>query len=263
MSQVSIPGVTETLLVDVQDQVATLTLNRPEVLNALNHQQRQNLETAFKALDADENVRAIVIRGNGRAFCAGQDQKESAAMDAEGASRRIEGYASLYTTMRTVTKPIISRVHGFCTGAGLQIPLLSDLRIVTEDAKFGMTELNVGSAAIMGSAFLLPLIGEANMRRLVLLSDFVLAADAREMNLVNEVWPADVIDGRIAEITGGLVKRAPLGVALTKEWWRILGDDVFHAAMDHARKAHARNFAAGGFSMGAKNFVSREPGKQR
>lgn len=260
MSHVSIPGVTETLLVEVREQVATLTLNRPDVLNALNHQQRQNLETAFRFLDSDENVRAIVIRGEGRAFCAGQDQKESAAMDAQGSSRRIEGYASLYTTMRAVSKPIISRVHGYATGAGLQIPLLSDLRIATEDAKFGMTELNVGSAAIMGSAFLLPLVGEANMRRLVLLSDFISASQALEMNLVTEVWPADAIDGRIAEITGGLVKRAPLGVALTKEWWRILGDEVFQAALDHARQAHARNFAAGGTSTGARRFVARGKG---
>lgn len=257
MSRFSIPGVTDTLLVDVQDQVATLTLNRPEVLNALNHQQRHNLESAFRALDADECVRVIVIRGNGRAFCAGQDQKESAAMDAEGSSRRIEGYASLYTTMRTLSKPVISRVHGFSTGAGLQIPLLSDLRIATQDAKFGMTELSVGSAAIMGSAFLLPLVGEANMRRLVLLSDFIGAAEAREMNLIHEVCSAEGIDARIAAITAELVKHAPLGVALTKEWWRIMGDGAFLAAMEHARRAHARNFAAGGVSAGARNFVTR------
>lgn len=260
MSQIQIPGVSETLLVDVNDRVATLTLDRPQALNALNHQQRHNLETSFKALDADEAVRAIVIRGNGRAFCAGQDQKESAAMDAQGAARRIEGYASLYTTMRRISKPIISRVHGYSTGAGLQIPLLSDLRIVTDDAQFGMTELNVGSAAIMGSAFLLPLIGEAHMRRLVLLSDFISAAEARAMNLVHEVWPAHAIDARIAEITAGLVKRAPLGVALTKEWWRVIGDELFGAAMDHARQAHARNFAAGGLSAGAAKFVSKGMG---
>lgn len=257
MSKISIPGVTETLLVGVTNRVATLTLNRPEVLNALNHQQRQNLEVAFKALDVDDNVRVIVVRGNGRAFCAGQDQRESASMDADGSSRRIEGYASLYATIRRVSKPIISRVHGYSTGAGLQIPLLSDLRIVTDDAKFGMTELSVGSAAIMGSAFLLPLIGEANMRQMVLLSDFISAAQAREMNLVNEVWPAESIDARIAEVTAGLVKRAPLGVAMTKEWWRILGDDVFNATMDRARAVHASNFAAGGLSAGARNFVAR------
>lgn len=260
MSTIGIPGVSETLIVQVEGPVATLTLNRPEVLNAINYQQRQNLEVAFRAMDADPAVRAIVLRGAGRAFCAGQDQKESAAMDAHGAARRIEGYASLYTVMRALSKPLIARIHGYSTGAGLQLALLSDLRIATDDARFGMTELNVGSAAIMGSAFLLPLIGEAAMRRLVLLSDFVSAQDAREMNLVHEVLPADGVDGRIAEIVRGLAGRAPLGVALTKEWWRILGDEAFQAALDHARKAHARNFAAGGLSSGAAGFVSRSKG---
>ncbi|MGC4008397.1 MAG: enoyl-CoA hydratase/isomerase family protein [Pseudomonas sp.] len=258
MSAHSIPGVTETLLVDLDGPVATLTLNRPEALNAVNHQQRANLEAAFRALEADERVRVIVLRGAGRAFCAGQDQKESAAMDEHGAARRIEAYASLYTTMRSLSKPVIARVHGYSTGAGLQLALLSDLRIVTADARFGMTELNVGSAAIMGSAFLLPLIGEAAMRRLVLLSDFIDAEEARRMNLVHEVWEADAADARIADIARGLAGRAALGVALTKEWWRILGDATFGAAMDHARKAHARNFASGGFSAGAARFVGRE-----
>jgi enoyl-CoA hydratase/carnithine racemase len=260
MTQLTLPNVTETLLIDVQGPIATLTLNRPEVLNALNHQQRQNLEGTFRALEADESVHVIVIRGAGRTFCAGQDQKESAAMDAHGASRRIEGYASLYTTMRSLSKPIISRVHGYATGAGLQIALLSDLRIVSEDARFGMTELNVGSAAIMGSAFLLPLVGEAAMRRLVLLSDFISASEARTMNLVHEVHPAAQLDARVQEIATGLAGRARLGVALTKEWWRILGDATFNAAMDHARKAHAKNFAAGGLSAGAAKFVSRQKG---
>lgn len=258
MTQLNLEGVTDTLRIDLDGPVATLTLNRPEVLNALNHQQRMNLQAAFQALDANAEVRVIVLRGNGRAFCAGQDQKESAAMDEHGAARRIEAYASLYTTMRGVGKPIIARVHGYSTGAGLQLALLSDLRIVTTDAKFGMTELNVGSAAIMGSAFLLPLIGEAAMRRLVLLSDFISAEEARSMNLVHEVHPAESVDARIAEIAKGLAGRAPLGVALTKEWWRIMGDPAFHQAMDHARKAHAKNFASGGFSAGSRKFVSKD-----
>ena len=126
------------------------------------------------------------------------------------------------------------------------------------DARFGMTELNVGSAAIMGSAFLLPLIGEAAMRRLVLLSDFIDAEEARRMNLVHEVWDAGAADARIREIALGLAGRAALGVALTKEWWRLLGDDVFNAAMAHARQAHAKNFASGGFSAGSARFVARE-----
>ncbi len=258
MSQVSLPGITETLLVQIEDGIATLTLNRPRVLNAINHEQRENLTAAFKALDADPAVRAIVLRGEGRAFCAGQDQKESAAMDAHGAARRIEGYASLYTLMRGISKPIIARMHGYATGAGLQLALLSDLRIADDTTHVGMTELNVGSAAIMGSAFLLPLIGEASMRRLVLLSDFIGAREALEMKLLHEVHAPQATDARVREIASGLARRSPLGVALTKEWWRMLGDDVFFAAMDHARKAHAKNFESGGFTAGSSKFVERK-----
>ncbi|OZI29783.1 hypothetical protein CAL29_16785 [Bordetella genomosp. 10] len=255
-----IEGVTDILHVDVRDKIATVTLNRPQVLNALNHEQRGNLETAFKALDADEAVRVIVLRGDGRAFCAGQDQKESATMDAAGAHRRIEGYASLYTLMRSLSKPIIARIHGYATGAGLQLALLSDLRIASAESKLGMTELNVGSAAIMGSAFLLPLIGEAEMRRLVMLSEFVDAEKALSMKLVHEVLPPEALDARVAEIATRMAGWPPLGIALTKEWWRKMGDELFFAAMDQARESHAKNFAAGGLSHGARKFLERERG---
>ena len=257
MPRIDYPDISERLRIEVEDGVATLTLSRPEVLNALNHEQRANLERAFTHFDGDESVRVIVLRGEGRCFCAGQDQKESAAMDAHGASRRIEGYASLYTTMRKLRKPIIARLHGYATGAGLQLALLSDLRIAEEGAKFGMTELNVGSAAIMGSAFLLPVVGESVMRRLVLLSDFVDAREALSMKLVHEVHSSADLDPRIDSIARGLAGRAPLAVALDKEWWRVMGDDLFNAAMEHARSAHARNFAAGGLSAAAKSFVAR------
>jgi len=255
-----IDGVTDTLHVDVQDKIATLTLDRPQVLNALNHQQRANLEAAFKALEADEAVRVIVLRGNGRAFCAGQDQKESATMDAAGAHRRIEGYSSLYTLMRSLSKPIIARLHGYATGAGLQLALLSDLRIAADDTKVGMTELNVGSAAIMGSAFLLPLIGEAEMRRLVMMSEFVPADKALAMKLVHEVLPADELDARVMEIATKMAGWPALGIALTKEWWRKMGDELFQASLDQARQSHARNFAAGGLSHGARKFLERAKG---
>ncbi len=256
MPQRTIEGVSATLAVAVEGPVATVTLSRPEVLNAINHEQRSNLARAFAALDGDADVRVIVVAGAGRAFCAGQDQRESAAMDAHGAARRIEGYAALYRVMRGMTKPLVARIQGYSTGAGLQVALLCDLRIAGPGAKLGMTELNVGSAAIMGSAFLLPLIGEAAMRRLVLLSDFVGAQDALAMNLVHQVLADDAaLDERIAQIAAGLASRPPLGVTLTKEWWRIMGDAQFEAAMAHARAAHARNYAAGGLSKGAQRFV--------
>src|SRR5690606_20558223 len=160
-------------------------------------------------------------------------------MDADGAHRRIEGYASLYTLMRSLSKPIIARIHGYATGAGLQLALLSDLRIASDDARIGMTELNVGSAAIMGSAFLLPLIGEAEMRRLVMLSEFVPAEKAMTMKLLHEVLPADALDTRITEIATKIAGWPPLGIALTKERWRQMGEHRFCTDMHPAGAPHA------------------------
>lgn len=257
MAAMVVDGVTGTLQMEVSEGVATFTLNRPEVLNALNHEQRRNLELAFRAADASEDVRVIVLQGAGRAFCAGQDQKESAAMDADGAARRIAGYTSLYRTMRSVGKPIISRITGYATGAGLQLALLSDLRFADEQAKFGMTELNVGSAPIMGSAFLLPVVGEAAMKRLVLLSDFVGADTALTWGLVHEVHGAQRLAERVHDVATTLAGRPALAVKLTKRWWREMGDQLFEAAMEHARVAHAENYAAGGLSKGAQAFVAR------
>ena len=257
MTNKSIEGVTSTLTVTTSGPIATVTLSRTEVLNALNHEQRANLEAAFKALDANAEVRVIVLAGAGRAFCAGQDQRESAAMDAHGAARRIEGYASLYRTMRRVAKPLIARIQGYAAGAGLQLALMSDLRIAGPAAKLGMTELNVGSAAIMGSAFLVPVIGESAMRRLVLLSEFIDAAHALDIGLVHELMPDETaLDARIAQIADGLASRPPLGIALSKEWWRVMGDAQFEAAMEHARSAHAKNYATGGLTNAAQKFIA-------
>jgi enoyl-CoA hydratase/carnithine racemase len=257
MVQLAISGISDTLLVDLADGIATFTLNRPAVLNAIDHAQRANLVLAFNAAAADETIRVVVLKGAGRAFCAGQDQKESAAMDAHGAATRIEGYTAVYRAMRALDKPIVACIDGYATGAGLQLALLSDLRFAGENARFGMTELNVGSAAIMGSAFLRPVIGDANMRRLVLLADFIDARTALQMNLVTDVHPAAQLAARVHEVALRLTARAPLAVAITKGWWRAMGDALFDAAMEHARVAHAKNFAAGGFSKGAQAFVAR------
>jgi len=246
----------EALTVAVADRIATISLNRPQVLNALNRMQRLDLAEAFGALEADEGVRTIILRGEGRAFCAGQDQKESAAMDAAAAHDRIEHYALLYEAMRRATKPIIARLHGHVAGAGLQVALLSDLRIAAEDTKLGMTELNIGSAAITGSALLLPVVGEAMMKRMVLMADFIGAAQALQAGLVHEVVAADRLDARVTEIATALAAKPPGGMRLTKEWWRAMTEDQFQSTIRHAHEAHAANFAAGAFSKGSAAFVA-------
>uniref|UniRef100_UPI000D42D7D8 enoyl-CoA hydratase/isomerase family protein n=1 Tax=unclassified Variovorax TaxID=663243 RepID=UPI000D42D7D8 len=245
---------------DIDHAVATITLDRPQAMNAFNREQRERFRAALVAADTDDTVRAIVITGRGKAFCAGQDQYESAAMDAAGSAARIDSYLDLYQVFRALTKPVIARVNGVAAGAGLQIALMCDLRIASTQARFGMTEFKVGSAAIVGSALLWPIIGEAAMKRLVLLAEIVPAQQSLALGLVHEVVEDDQLDARVAQVCALVAGWSPTSVAITRSWWKEMGDDLFAKACATARSGHASNFASGAYSAGAKKFTSRERG---
>src|SRR5215203_1877724 len=131
----------DVVLLEHRDKVAWLTLNRPGALNAINSEMRRRLTALLQELDQDSGIRAIVLGGAGRSFCAGNDLRESANDSLELSEQRSEEYFLLYDTVRKLTKPLILRIHGHCTGTALQIALLADLRIGGSDAKIGMTEL--------------------------------------------------------------------------------------------------------------------------
>lgn len=248
---------TEELRIERHGAVATVTFDRPEVMNAFDRAQRERLVVALDALDKDDAVRVIVFTGNGRAFCAGQDQHESASMDAVASARRIDDYMMLYRKIRAMTKPLVARINGVAAGAGLQLALMCDLRIGSTAARLGMTELKVGSVAVVGSALLLPIIGEAAMRRLVLLAEVLNAADSLQLGLLHEVVEEAQLDARIDAISEQLAQHPPLPLALTKRWWSQMSEELFEQSAQAARLAHAENFASGNYSAGAQRFTRR------
>lgn len=245
---------------EIREQVAHIALDRPQAMNAFDREQRERFRAAVLEADANPDVRSIVVTGKGRAFCAGQDQYESAQMDAAGSSARIDSYMDLYEVFRSLKKPVIARVNGVAAGAGLQIALMADLRIASTQARFGMTEFKVGSAAIFGSALLRAVVGEAAMKRMVLLAEIVPAAPSLALGLVHEVVEDDLLDARIAEICTTIAQWSETSVAITKSWWKAMGDEEFARAADAARSGHAANFASGNYSAGAKRFTERKRG---
>jgi len=226
----------EVVLLERRDKVAWLTLNRPKVLNAINSPMRLRLTALLQELDRDASINAIVLGGAGRSFCAGNDLRESANDSLELSDQRSEEYFLLYNTVRTLTKPLIIRIHGHCTGAALQISLLADLRIGGSDAMIGMTELNVGMPVVIGSSLLLAVVGETVMRRLILLADFVPAEQAMSYNLLNEVVTSDRLDARITEIANGLAGRPPAAIKLTKAWWNEITSPLIEKTWAYARE---------------------------
>lgn len=254
MNQVEIDPIIE---LNVADGIAEVIMNRPAVLNAITRRVRRDLAETFDRLSADDDVRVIILGGAGRAFCAGQDQHESASMTAADAARRIEDYATLYRAIRNASKPVLARVQGYAIGAGLQLALLADMAFAGRSARLGMPELERGSASITGSGLMWPIIGEGATKQLVLRAERISAAEAHEMKLIHEVVDDDRLGDRVREFAVMLAARPPTGFRVTKAWWNRIGDDLFELTMAHAREAHAHNFASGDFTERARQFLER------
>ncbi|HEX4634484.1 MAG TPA: enoyl-CoA hydratase-related protein, partial [Gemmatimonadales bacterium] len=184
-------------LYGVDSGVATITLNRPDRLNALTFQVYEELRDTFRALDTEPLVKAIVITGSGRAFCSGGDVEDIIGQlfsrDAKGLLKFTRLTCDLILAMRKCRRPIIGALNGTVAGAGAVIAAACDIRIAAETAKIAFLFTRVGlSGADMGSAWLLPrIIGMGRATELLMTGDFIDAQRAREIGLYNAVVPGD------------------------------------------------------------------------
>lgn len=207
----------ETILYEKESGVATLTLNRPQSLNAFVPQMNREVLEALKDGERDKAVHCCVITGAGRAFCAGQDLKSrtSDQKGALGASLR-EKYNPMIRQIRQMEKIVIAAVNGVAAGAGCNLALACDLRVASEEAKFIQSFVRVGLAPDSGGSFLLPrIVGLSKAMELLLLGETVDAQEARRIGLVAKVFPA----AEFAQSTRALaatVARAPRGIGLIK-----------------------------------------------
>jgi 2-(1,2-epoxy-1,2-dihydrophenyl)acetyl-CoA isomerase len=187
----------EPLLIDRDGAVVTLTLNRPDALNALNLALKEALRAALDALRADETCRAVVLTGAGRAFCVGQDLREHAtALESGGdgppLSTVVEHYNPLVMALAELEKPVVAAVRGMAAGAGASIALLADFRVGGPKTGFLMAFANVGLAADTGASWTLPrLVGQAKAAELLLLAEPVDAAGAHRLGLLNRLVDDD------------------------------------------------------------------------
>jgi 2-(1,2-epoxy-1,2-dihydrophenyl)acetyl-CoA isomerase len=187
---------TDVLLVDRADGVATVTLNRPESMNSLSVELKQALVTQLDAVARDESVRAVVLTGNGRGFCVGQDLREHVAAletgDVAPLSTVVEHYNPIVLSLATMPKPVIAAVNGMAAGAGAGFAFACDFRIASSSAGFLIAFANVGLSLDSGVSWTLPrLIGAARATALCLLAEPISAEAAFEMGLVNALVDPD------------------------------------------------------------------------
>jgi 2-(1,2-epoxy-1,2-dihydrophenyl)acetyl-CoA isomerase len=251
----------EELLFDVADRVATITLNRPDALNALTIGLKDELLAVLVQVSNDPAVRAVVLTGAGRAFCAGQDLHERLEPDAVPLDEEIrERYNPIILAMRNLDRPIIGAINGIAAGAGASLAFACDIRIAAENASFLLAFGRIGLVPDSGTTWFLPrLVGSAKAAELALLGESLSASGAAQIGLVAKVVPADTLVAEARAIAARLADMAPQAVALTKwalqaSWTTSLEEQLEMEAqlqgMVGATADHAEGIAA---------FVGKRP----
>lgn len=208
----------QTILYSIQNGICSITLNRPEVYNALNEQMKKELNDAFKEAEKDPSARCIVLRGSGdKAFCSGQDLKEHSGSGRSLKKSLETMYNPLIRRMRTMEKPIIGVINGVAAGAGMSIALACDLRIMSESARLIEVFIRIGLVPDSGSHWFLPrLVGMARAFEYAALGQDIAAPEAERVGLVNKVVPFADLDSAAAELAAKLAKAPTKSIGLIK-----------------------------------------------
>src|SRR6478609_11992824 len=199
----------ENILVEKDNGIATISINRPSKLNALNQATINELHNAFKESDHDQDVRVIVITGSGeKAFVAGADIAEFADFSVEeGVQLAAQGQEMLFNFVENLSTPVIAAVNGFALGGGLELAMAAHFRVASENAKMGLPETSLGVIPGYGGTQRLPqLIGKGRAMEMIMTADMITAEEAKQYGLVNHVVPQTELIGFCTQIAQKIVK---------------------------------------------------------
>jgi enoyl-CoA hydratase len=206
------------LTIDVGDRIATLTINRPEKLNALNDETIAELGSAFDELRLREDVGGIIVTGAGRAFAAGADIAELAVQTPVIAKARARGAQEVFRRFETSPKPVIAAVNGFALGGGCELAMACHIRIAADNAKFGQPEVKLGlTPGYGGTQRLARLVGRGRALEMLLTGEMIDAAEAFRIGLANRVVPPAELLTAARESMEKILANGPLAVALCIE----------------------------------------------
>ena len=198
--------------------IATIQLNRPEKLNAVDREMLDGLDAEVNRLHRDESVRVVVLAGNGeRAFCVGADLNHIATFDPADIRRWVNDGNRVLSRLANLSVPVIGAIHGYAVGGGLEFAMACDLRIASEDSSFGLPEITHGWFPGWGGTHrLLNIIGEAKAKEMVFLGERIDARTAHGLGLVNRVVPRETLMDEVEQIAESLAQKSPVAVKAAK-----------------------------------------------
>lgn len=210
-----------TVMYETKKSICNLTLNRPQVFNALNRQLVTDLISALERAELDNEVRVIVLKGAGKAWCAGGDLDELLELSAGNAAERrsyLSHFKKMIDTVRSISKPVIAAVHGACVGGGNELNIACDLTVASEKAKFGQAGPRVGSIPAFGVPQNLQiLVGEKRSREITYLCRLYKAREAEAMGWINKVVAPEELDSEVESWALEIVAKSPTAITLAKK----------------------------------------------
>jgi enoyl-CoA hydratase/carnithine racemase len=237
--------------------VATITLNRPEALNTFNSVMAGELAAALAELEADPGVRVMVVKGAGKAFCAGIDVNELEGKTTFEYRQWIERMEQPLVSVSKLKKPVIAQVHGVAAANGMGLVAAADLAIAADNARMGLTAINVGLNCVGPVIPVSRSVGRKKALELLLFGDLIGAQEALEMGLINRTVPKDQLDAETAKWAATLAQKSPIALQLAKSAFYSSEDMDYHQQFDFMNEAFARLCSTADAKEGVKAFFEK------
>ena len=237
--------------------IATVQLDRPEVLNALNEELMEELVASLEQLDDDPDIRCIVLTGNEKAFAAGADIKQS-FVDATPASMLAQDLTSKWESVRRIRTPLIAAVSGYCLGGGCELAMTCDIIVASETAQFGQPEVNLGIIpGAGGTQRLTRTVGKYRANEIILTGRRVKADEAKAIGLAAQVYPAATWLDDAKALARTIAEKPPIAVRLATEAIDLAWNSTLDAGLEFERKAFYLLFSTEDKKEGVDAFVNK------
>lgn len=248
----------ETILYEYKAGIGYLTLNRPEVFNAINDTMIKELSKVLAEIEGDDSVKVLVVTGAGKAFQAGADIGRLNKMSVIEIYRWNEGILRNCSCLEQLRQPVIAAINGYALGGGLELALSCTIRIAAESAKMGLPEVSIGIIPGAGGTQRLPrLIGKGLAAEVILTGEMVPAQRALEMGIVNHVVPDEALMEEAEKIARKIMNNAPIAVEMAKNAIEVGGDLPLEAANQYAQKNLIACFSTQDMKEGTQAFLEK------
>jgi enoyl-CoA hydratase len=248
----------ENILLETRDRISTLTINRPDKRNALNQATRDEILQALDSLQALSDSRVLIVTGAGdKAFIAGADIGEFEGRTSLTQRESMKG-RRIFDAIEDFPKPVIAMINGFCLGGGMELALACDLRFAGDNARLGQPEINLGIIpGGGGTQRMTRLAGEGKAMELILTGDLIDAAQAREIGVVNDVFPVAELRARVYAIAARIAEKSPIALRMAKEAVKTAARMNLREGLDRETDLFCLTFGSEDKAEGVRAFLEK------